>query len=182
MARAVHCNKCHNPLPDDLLNVTGLRACPSCGSWLQVAAFPALAVALVPGKAGERIVIEGEAGCFYHPHKKAVVPCDQCGRFLCALCDCELNGRHFCPACLELGKRKEKIQGLEDERFLYGRQAFVLAVLPLFITGLAAIYFALRYWTHPGSLVAPARWETPVALVVGSLQTLAFGVLFLSLL
>ena len=106
------------------------------------------------------------------PLKKAAVACDACGRFLCALCDCELNGRHYCPVCLEAGKRSENIRGLEEERFLYDRQAFVLAILPVFITGLAALYLTLRYWKAPGSLVSPSRWRMPAALTLGILQVL----------
>ena len=40
--------------------------------------------------------------------------------------------------------------------------------------GIAAIYVALRYRKEPGSLVAPMRWAFPVALILGSLQTVAF--------
>ncbi len=59
-------------------------------------------------------------------------------------------------------------------RVLYSRQALLLAILPLFISGLAAIYIVLRHRHEPGSLVKPMRWAFPVALVLGSLQTLVF--------
>ena len=56
----------------------------------------------------------------------------------------------------------------------------VLAVLPLFITGLAAIYVAARYWKAPTSLVRPMRWAMPVALVLGILQTLGFAIVIIA--
>jgi hypothetical protein len=59
-------------------------------------------------------------------------------------------------------------------RVLHSRQALVLSILPLFITGLAAIYIAIRYRKEPGSLVAPMRWAFTVALILGSLQTAGF--------
>ena len=139
-----------------------------------VEVFPAFFRPFAPGHAGDWVMVEGESTCFYHPQKKAVVPCDVCGRFLCALCDCEIKGRHLCPACLESGQKKKSIQGLEDVRVLHSRLAFMLSLLPFFITGLAAIYVAIRYRKEPGSLVAPMRWAFPVALILGSLQTLAF--------
>jgi hypothetical protein len=110
---------------------------------------------------------DAEAGCFYHPQKKAVVPCEACGRFLCALCDCEFHGRHLCPACLESGKSKQSTEGFVSERVLYRRQALVLSILPLYITGMAAIYVALR------------RWAMPTALTLGVLQTVGFSLLIL---
>ena len=57
-------------------------------------------------------------------------------------------------------------------RVLHSRLALMLSILPLFITGLAAIWVALRYRKEPGSLVQPMRWAFPVALILGSLQTL----------
>jgi len=177
----VQCPKCKTGLLGGIFNQPALTRCPACGAPLQVEIFPAFFRRTAPGREGEAILIEGESSCFYHPQKKAVVPCDACGRFLCALCDCELKGQHFCPGCLESGQKKRKIQGLEDMRVLHGRQALLLAILPLFITGLAAIYVVLRYRKEPGSLVAPMRWAFPTALILASLQTLGFLALFLIL-
>ena len=59
-------------------------------------------------------------------------------------------------------------------RVLYQRTALVLALLPLYITGIMAIFLAWRHWKTPDSLVAPKRWAMPVALAVGIVQTLAF--------
>ena len=144
--------------------------------------LPALLRRIAPGREAEAVLIEGESSCFYHAQKKAIVPCDACGRFLCALCDCEVKGRHLCPNCLEAGQKKKNLEGLETVRILHSRQALMLSILPFFITGLAAIYVALRYRKEPGSLVAPMRWAFPTALILGSLQTLAFVALFIALL
>lgn len=170
----IQCTQCQTALLDEVLNRPDLAPCPQCGAWLAVEVFPALFRRIAPGRAAETILIEGEAGCFYHPQKKAVAPCEICGRFLCAVCDCEVKGQHLCPACLESGKKKQSIAGLEDVRVLYRRTALVLAFLPLFITGLMAIFLAWRHWKTPDSLVAPRRWAMPVALAVGIVQTLAF--------
>ena len=123
------------------------------------------------GEPGEAVLLEGEAGCFFHPQKKAVVHCDGCGRFLCGLCDCELHGKHYCPGCLEAGRKKGRIQNLENQRTLYGGVALSLALLPLIFRGLLtlvtapiAIYIAIRYWNAPRSIVSSGRWP----LVVGA--------------
>jgi hypothetical protein len=173
-APLIHCPKCRAWLLEGVFNLPELSPCPACGAPLQIEVFPALFRQIAAGQSGETILVEGESTCFYHPQKKAVVPCDACGRFLCALCDCEMKGRHLCPSCLESGQKKQTIQGLEDERPLYRRQAFVLSILPFFITGVAAIVLAVRHWKTPGSLVAPMRWAMPAALILGSLQTLIY--------
>ena len=102
------CPKCKTPLREDMLNREQLAPCPACAAPLQVQIFPALFRPLQMGRSGESLVLETESSCFFHPQKKAVVHCEGCGRFLCGLCDCELHGQHFCPQCLETGKKKGK--------------------------------------------------------------------------
>src|SRR5256885_1956613 len=101
---SVECPNCKAPLADSLLNQTDLAPCTSCNSQVRADVFPALVRPIASGPSGEPLVIESEASCFYHPQKKAILPCEGCGRFLCALCDCELHGQHFCPACLQVGR------------------------------------------------------------------------------
>src|SRR5437868_4454851 len=99
------CPKCRQPLTAAVLTGDGTVACMACGASLYVDVFPALFRPVATGKSGETVLVEGESTCFYHPQKKAIVPCDLCGRFLCALCDLELGGQHLCPSCLESGRR-----------------------------------------------------------------------------
>jgi hypothetical protein len=173
-AALIQCPKCFTTLGETILNQPDLASCPGCGQWLQVEVFPALFRKSNPGQRPELLMVEGESSCFYHPQKKAVIPCDSCGRFLCALCDCHVKDQHLCPACLQSGQKKTSIAGLEDMRALHSRQALILSILPFFLTGVAAIIVALRYRKEPGSLVQPMTWAFPVALVLGSLQVLFF--------
>ena len=169
------CSKCRTHLGPGAFNLGQFTSCPQCSAELWVEVFPALLRPIAKGNAGEAVMMSGESACFYHENKKAAVVCDVCGRFLCGLCDCELNGQHLCPACLESGRKKRTIEHLETSRMLYGRQAMVLALLPIFITGLAAIFIAWRHWKTPGSLVRPRSWVMPVALGFAILQTLTFS-------
>jgi hypothetical protein len=174
----VSCPKCKHLLAASFFNQPELAPCPACRAPLQVKVFPAMFRPIASGRGSEAVLVDGESSCFFHPQKKAVVPCELCGRFLCALCDCEVKGRHLCPACLESGQRKKSITGLETVRLLHRRQAFLLSLLPLFVTGLAAIYLALRYRKEPGSIVTPMNWAGNAALILGTLQTLGFVLLF----
>jgi len=142
--------------------------------------FPALFRRAAVGRDGEAVLVETESTCFYHPQKKAVLPCEACGRFLCVLCDCELHGKHYCPACLEVGRKKRKIKSLETERTLYDSLALSLAVLPLlmfyltFITAPAALYMALRYWNAPRSIVHRSKIRLVLAITFASLQIIGW--------
>ena len=156
---------------EGVFNQPEFTPCPACGVPLQIEVFPALFRPVRKSSLGEVVMVPGESACFYHENKKAVVVCEACGRFLCALCDCELHDQHFCPGCLEVGKKKRTVEQLETSRVLYDRQALLYSVVPLLITGVAAIYLAIRHRKTPGSLVAPRPWIMPVALVLGILQT-----------
>ncbi len=129
-----------------------------------------------------------DAGCFYHAQSRAQVPCDLCGRFLCALCDVELHGQHFCPGCVNTGKKKKQIRNLDTDRLLYGGIALMIALLPVLlfwpltiITGPLAIFVAVYGWNKPPSLTGTGRGSAIVAIVLGLLETAAWILLFLGL-
>src|SRR4051812_37349398 len=109
MTASLTCPKCKRALPDELINQVELKRCHWCQTPVMIEIFPAMNRPIAAGSAAEALMMEGESGCFYHPEKKAVVPCEACGRFLCALCDCEVRGQHFCPSCLETGRKKGKM-------------------------------------------------------------------------
>jgi hypothetical protein len=170
--------------PGDLAN---LRECPGCGAPLQVLVFPALVRPVQTGAGAPGIAAEGEASCFYHAQKRAVVPCDGCGRFLCALCDMELNGQHLCPGCFETGRKKGRLSNLDNRRTLHDSLALTLTLLPLLfypatlLTAPAAVYVCIRYWNAPGSLVRRARYRFVLAMILALLQMTGWVILFWSL-
>jgi len=177
----VQCPACKASLLEDVFNQPELTPCPACGTPVQIEIFQALFRRATAGRDGEAVMVEGESTCFYHPNKKAVLPCQGCGRFLCALCDCELHGQHFCPACLEVGKNKGKIKNLENCRTLYDSIALALAILPMLIfyftliTAPMAIYIAIRYWNAPRSIVHRTKIRYVFAILIASLQIIGWG-------
>jgi hypothetical protein len=176
--RLVACTKCRVPLPPVLYNTRDLRVCPSCGARLQIEVFPAALRPPGPSATGERVEIDGEASCFYHPAKRAVVPCESCGRFLCAVCDVEMNGDHLCPACIEVGKNKGRMQKLQNRRTLFDGVALGVACIPIIITAPMALYVAIRYWNSPSSVVPRSRWRFVVAILLALLQIGFWAVVF----
>ncbi len=164
-------------MPDIAPGAAADLVCPGCGAQMQITAFPALYRAAATGASAELVIADGEATCFYHPEKRAAAPCDSCGRFLCALCDVGLDGKHYCPACLEAGSRKGKLQSLERSRTRYDQVVWSLLVLPLVlcwvaapITATAALILAIWKWRAPGSLVANTRLRLALAMAVALVE------------
>lgn len=161
---------------EGVFNQPDFAPCPACGVPLLTEVFPTLFRKTSAGQSGEAVMIEGESSCFYHPQKKAVLPCEGCGRFLCALCDCPLHGKHYCPTCLEAGKTKGKIKSLENQRMLYDQIALSLAVFPLIfpyiilVTAPMAIFVAIRYWNAPRSILRRTRIRFIIAIVIALLE------------
>jgi hypothetical protein len=181
-ATVVPCPKCHTFLPEQAINTGAVAPCPACSIPIQVEVFPAFFKPVDAGGAGETILVEGEASCFYHPKKRATVPCASCGRFLCALCDVELKGEHICPACLQTGQKKGKLIDLENKRTLYDSAALSLALLPLvlmwpltLITAPAAIVTAIYAWNKPSSIIARTRLRIYLAIFFALLEIAGWG-------
>lgn len=183
----IYCSGCQTPWLAEAFNASDFLACGSCGALQRVEVYPAYYRGLEPGAAAEDVLTEGEAACFYHPRKKAMVPCDACGRFLCATCDCDLNGQHLCPACLETGQKKGRLKTLQNHRTLYDNLALALALFPMLIfyftvvTAPVALYVSIRYWSAPSSLIPRSKVRFILAMVLSSLQILGwiFGIAYL---
>lgn len=176
MSAPIQCPECRAWLLEGVFNQPDFVPCPACGVPLQVQIFPALFRKTAGGQNAETLIIESEASCFYHPQKKAVRPCEGCGRFVCALCDCDLHGQHFCPACLEAGKTKGKIKNLNQQRTLYDSIALALAVFPMLIfyfsivTAPMALFIAIRYWKAPSSILRRSKIRFVIAIIIALAQ------------
>jgi hypothetical protein len=159
-----------------LHNAADFAPCPVCARPIKAEVFPACYAPPEAGRAGETLVVDGDSSCFYHPAKKAETVCETCGRFLCALCDVELNGAHICPSCLQSGKRKGKLKQLENRRTLWDSVALTLAVAPMLffyftvLTAPGVIYVVIRYWKSPTSVVGRGKWRYVVAFIIALLQ------------
>jgi hypothetical protein len=182
MASQVSCPKCKATLLAGAFNTATLVTC-GCDSKLQVEVFPALFRERAVGQSGEAVAGESESSCFYHAQKKAVITCEACGRFLCALCDVEMHGQHLCPACLESGARKGKLKNLQNQRTLYDSMALGLALItiPLFfaaiITAPIVLYLAIRHWKTPSSMIPRTRVRMQIAVVLAILELIGWGLM-----
>lgn len=178
----LECGKCRAELALPLAEASTITDCPSCGTALQLEVFPALFRAVAPGQAGESLVLDDESSCFYHPGKKAVLPCEGCGRFLCALCDVEFGGRHLCPACIEAGLEKQGEGVPKKDTVRYDDVALTCAAVSLMffwttlITAPITIFIVLRYWKRPLGIGRTSRWRFVVALLLALAELTGWGI------
>jgi hypothetical protein len=176
---AIRCTGCGFPLSNDVLEAGTLarefRPCHFCGSDTEAVVFPAMFVPPSVPTAAEMAAGVGDATCFYHSTKRAVVPCSQCGRFLCALCSVQLSGAAWCPECIEAGRTRKRVVNLENQRTLYDSIALALATFPaLFIsppivTAPAALFLSIFCWKRPTSIV---RRHPKVRLIIAIILAL----------
>jgi hypothetical protein len=161
-SRTIRCGACAWPLPPESWNPESAAACPGCGTRTQVIAFPALARVHI-GTAPETVIGEAEASCFYHSQNRAESPCDECGRFLCRLCELDVDGRRICPGCFSAGVRGRKIQEVDTKRTLYDSIALALSTLPVLLFWPAlvgapmSLYMVIRHWNSPRSILPRTR-------------------------
>jgi hypothetical protein len=172
-ATTLACDRCRRPFPPELLGGAEGR-CDGCGREARLEVFPALLRGVAAGAAASAVLTD-EAACFHHPAKQAVAACESCGRFLCALCDLEVHGVHYCSACLEQSRKKGRTVHRRDA-IRYDRLALMLAtvpclfVLPTLLTAPTTIGVVLFGWRRQNSLVSRGRAGFLVSLVLALLQ------------
>ncbi|MBU1195555.1 MAG: hypothetical protein KKE62_18345 [Proteobacteria bacterium] len=186
----ITCEKCHTPVDINHINSNTFEPCTKCQVSLRTDIFPAAVRTEAADTRPQMRVVSDDAGCFYHPGKKAVVPCAACGRFLCALCDIDMNGRHICFACMESGQEKQTAQTLETHRFLHDGLAIRLSLFPPLsgffsffscVTAPFSVYYALRHWKSPGSITPRGRkWRFVLTLLFSSAQIAGWTAIILT--
>ena len=140
-----------------------------------VKVFPALIRSSI-GDVPQPLTAEQEASCFFHPQNRAVTPCEECGRFLCGLCTLEIPGKTLCPLCFDANLRGRKMQNLEASRTLHDSVALALAILPallfwpVLVTAPLTLFWIIRHWKSPGSILPRTRARFYFAAVIALSQ------------
>lgn len=167
------CGACLSPIPTSDWNSPYPLPCAHCSRPVSVRVFPA-ALRLRAPAMPEQILAGGEAACYNHPQYRAAVACDECGRFLCRMCDLGSGEPpHVCPACLE---RRETTS--QHERVNHDSIALALATLPMLTCWLTvfttpvALFLTARSWNDPSAVFQRGRWRLWTTLGVAVLQLL----------
>jgi len=179
-APAISCGECSWPVLAESWNRDDEIQCLRCGQKIRIAIFPAIEQRRV-GTLPEALGAETEASCFYHPQSRAAVPCEECGRFLCSLCDLEVDGRHLCPLCFQAGLNTRKLETVETRRTMYDSVALALATVPVLlfwpvvISAPAALFVVARRWRAPGSIVPRTRIRFYLAVLFALAEIVGIG-------
>ncbi|MBZ5601362.1 MAG: hypothetical protein LAO79_03565 [Acidobacteriia bacterium] len=166
----VTCGECSFPIPAEAWNREDGALCPGCRQRILAAVFPSMERSRA-GAVPEQVAEATEASCFFHPQSRASVPCSHCGRFLCNLCDIELDGAHLCPSCFRAGVKKKKIESVETQRVMYDSIALAAATLPALLFwpvifgAPAALYITIRRWRTPLSILPRTRIRFVLAAI-----------------
>jgi hypothetical protein len=172
-ANAIACAACSTPVPREFWNREEPVRCQVCGQPLRAAVFPAITNYTL-GVSPSALEGETEASCFYHPQSRAIVPCQQCGRFLCALCDLEVDGRHVCPRCFE------RTETVEPRRMMYDSLALAISTFPMLLFWPAlvgapwALFLVFRRWSAPSSIVPRTKIRFVLAALFAAAEIAFF--------
>src|SRR6201996_2416961 len=126
---AINCPRCGTELLGPLFDPGGTQ-CQVCGTLAQAVVFPALfrSDQLTPSQ----LVLAGEAACFFHDERVAVVACGRCGRFVCQFCRIDWAGEDLCPACVESSSNTTKdTRKVTSACFRYDSLALMISALPI---------------------------------------------------
>ncbi|MBI3191090.1 MAG: hypothetical protein HYZ36_00370, partial [Pedosphaera parvula] len=181
----VSCGNCRAELSVALDGPHAAVDCPLCRAPIQVQVFPAFVQGPPEGAPAERVLLQDESCCFYHPENKAVAPCDACGRFLCALCDLPEGEAHLCPTCFarkqsgETGEAPLRVARYDQIALAVAVLSFI--VLPVtIITAPVVLYMVVRYWRWPSGVVRPGRkWVFVLAALIAAAE-LALWLFFIA--
>lgn len=181
---AVACFSCQFPLPlAEVTSFEGVR-CPRCHSLQRGRAFRATFMPPV-SEVAPPISTPGEAACYQHTTKRAAVPCDRCGRFLCALCRMTVGAQNLCPSCIAVARRRNSPRWVA-RRLNLDSVALATALVPMLgvwttlVGGPVAIYLGIRALSQEPGPVPRGRWRAILALVMGVLQVVAWILLLVT--
>ncbi len=180
------CANCRLNVDTALPRIEAPVDCRYCGKRVAAYIFPALLRPAPAAPAVGATIIGAESSCFYHANKRASVACDVCGRFLCELCDVEIDGAHRCARCIE-GASNEKTTIRAGQRYIYYDSialAFAIAGLLFyflsFVLAPVTLYFVIRYWNSPRSVIPRGRWRFWLAAGIAGAQLIAIAYFILT--
>ena len=175
---AISCPRCGSELPGSAREPAG-AGCSVCGTHAQAVIFPAMFRRAEP--VTDQMVLVGEATCYFHADRVAVVACSGCGRFLCQFCRILWAGEDLCPACIGASRR-----GKENATcYRYDSLALAVSTLPILtvfftlITAPLALGIALFTFRKECGVAPRSKVRFVAAIAISLAQISAWIVFFL---
>ena len=186
---SIACPRCLTPLDMPLLDSVRTSTCLICAARVTAHVFPALLRPVVVAPRRDTAALTDDSTCFNHAAKRAVAVCEDCGRFVCGLCDVPVPGtaRHQCVACFEQSLKREAGPDLSTSRTRMDDVALTVALLGALIFYFAPVtvpvvcYLIFRHWRGPQSVVPRSRWRFVAAGLLVMVQLAEIGAIVMSL-
>lgn len=183
----IPCPKCGGTFRlKDYLGKNTIR-CKSCNTEVNVNIFPSLFQPIKKGQSAEKVVEELESSCFNHVEKKAVSICDDCGIYICALCEIDRGEKKICSACFNQSLVGEKADELTRDYRQYSKIGAYLLWGMLFTYGITApisLFYSIKnYGKTEGFFRGRKNLKASINIIIASLFSLGglIGILYLIL-
>jgi len=180
------CRKCYAVLPERKMLREGECHCLNCDRLHHLEIFPAILKEAEQGKEAEKKIMDEDANCFFHEDKVASILCEQCGVYMCSLCDLEIDGRHICPQCFK--KQKDNINTLTKRANLYDEILLSLSILTFFlwfltfVTAPAIFVASIICWDKVKTPYRRGKWRFAVAMGIAVIQIMVWSGILIALL
>jgi len=190
MTQLIHhtitCPRCASPLSPQVFDAHSEVSCHLCGLVMTARLYPRFFKAGDVQKSVPEVAMGNESSCYFHPEKLAVSLCSECGRFLCSLCELNIESRIVCPTCLEKLDQEKRVSTFTNEVTFRDAIALSLAVLPILfwpitiITAPLTLFYIWRHFKEPKQYVIPRkRWRFYLAGLIAGMQIAAWTILFI---
>ncbi len=184
MATHLNCPRCSEPIPVPPSGKTEMQRCPTCSANVEAAIFPAL-LSMPVTRTRIQLAQGSDAGCYFHSRYRAVIPCGDCGRFLCELCSINVGARVLCAECISNLRRQKSETGLVHHAALFDNTALFLVIGPavsLFLSiftllsAPAALFLSFYYWSRQWTLLGRSRTRFVIAMISSLLLLIGWAV------
>ena len=174
---SINCPRCSTLLTTDIFTESSDSFCPRCGLEITGRVFPRFFNNFKGETTSVEASSDNESSCFFHPEKLAVSHCSECGRFLCSLCELNIEGSILCPACLERLDQEKRLKTFTNQVTFWDSITLSMAILPMliwFLTIITAPLTLIYIWRHfkdnRNYIIPRKRWRFYLAGLIAGAQ------------
>lgn len=185
---SINCPRCSSALTTNIFTEHSDSSCPHCGLVITGRLFPRFFSTYMAEKSPVEASSDYESSCFFHQKKLAVSHCSECGRFLCSLCELNIEGRILCPICLEKLDQEKRLKTFTNQVTFWDSITVSMAIMPMLIWPLTIITAPLTFvyiWRHfkdNNNYVIPRkRWRFYLAGLFAGMQLTGWTILLVLL-
>ncbi len=173
MATHLNCARCSEPIPVVASGNGETVRCPTCSANVDAVIFPAF-FREEPAQTKFQLAEGSDARCFFHSRYRALIPCSECGRFLCEFCSINVGARILCAECVSNLRKQRSESGLVHHAALFDNTALFLVIGPtvslffsLFtlLSAPAALFLSFYYWSKQWTLLGRSRARFVIAIL-----------------